>query len=133
MNRGIFLEKISYVPIVMIYCTSNLSVYYDMKMSLVYKYRVSGGKLWKVIQFWEREGRIFLMFKIRFHLVQTWPFYDISSFFDLCMVLFHKLVFSKKNFFFIFFQKKFFFSIFRIINWCQKYIFIYTRLWSFII
>ena len=46
----------------------------------------------------------FLMFKIRFHILQIWTFYDISSFFDL---LLHKIVFfQKKNFFPYFFQKK---------------------------
>ena len=46
----------------------------------------------------------FLMFKIRFHILQIWTFYDISSFFDL---LLHKIVFfSKKKFFFLFFSKK---------------------------
>ena len=51
----------------------------------------------------------FLMFKTRFHILQTWKFYDISSFFALSKVLFHKLVFFKKrNFFLIFFSKIFF-------------------------
>ena len=45
----------------------------------------------------------FLMFKIRFHILQIWTFYDISSFFDL---LLHKLVFFKKKFFFPIFFKK---------------------------
>ena len=46
----------------------------------------------------------FLMFKICiFYILQTWTFYDISSFFDLNKALFHKLVFSKKIFFFNFF------------------------------
>ena len=40
----------------------------------------------------------FLMFKIRFHILQTLKFYDISSFFDLSLALFHKLVFFKNNF-----------------------------------
>ena len=46
----------------------------------------------------------FLMFKIRFHILQIWTFYDISSFFDL---LLQKLISFQKNFFYpIFFQKK---------------------------
>ena len=50
----------------------------------------------------------FLMFKIRFHILQTLKFYDISSFFDLSLALFHKLVFFKNNFLY----QKFFLKIF---------------------
>ena len=50
----------------------------------------------------------FLMFKIRFHILQTLKFYDISSFFDLSLALFHKLVFFKNNFLY----QKFFFENF---------------------
>ena len=42
----------------------------------------------------------FSMFQIHFYILQIWPFYNISSFFDLCKTLFHKSVFFKKNFFF---------------------------------
>ena len=73
------------------------------------------------------------MFKIRFHILQTWTFYDLSSFFDLSKAFFHKLIFFQKNFFSNFFFKNNFFSILFIINWCPKYVFIYTRLWSFMI
>ena len=57
----------------------------------------------------------FLKFQIRFHILQTWKFYDISSFFDLRKVVFHKSDFFQKNFFskiFFIFSKKFFFEIF---------------------
>ena len=43
-------------------------------------YWVSGCRLWKVIRLWEKEGRIFLIFKIHFHILKTYTFYDISSF-----------------------------------------------------
>ena len=75
----------------------------------------------------------FLMVKIRFYILQIWPFYNISSFFDLCKTLFHKSVFFQKNFFFNIFFQKHFFCILWIINWCLKYVFICTRLWSFMI
>ena len=60
-------------------------------------YRVSGRKLWKVISFWEREGWIFLMFKTRFHILQTWAFYDISSFFDFQIFFLYQKFFLKKT------------------------------------
>ena len=47
----------------------------------------------------------FLMFKIHFHILNIWTFYDLSSFFDLSQALFHKLVFFKKIFFSYFFSK----------------------------
>ena len=69
---------------------------------------------------------IFLMFKIRFHILQIWTFYDISSFFDL---LIHKLVFStkKKSYFFQKKKLKIFLKIF-----CLKCLLIIfeTQLWS---
>ena len=52
----------------------------------------------------------FLMVKISFSILQIWPFYNISSFFDLCKTLFHKSVFFKKNFFFNIFFKNIFFA-----------------------
>ena len=57
----------------------------------------------------------FLMSRIHFHILQTWKFYDISSFFDLRKVVFHKSDFFQKKFFskiFFIFSKKFFFEIF---------------------
>ena len=78
-------------------------------MPKVLSYRVSELELDKVIRLWERERLIFLIFRIYFLILQTCPFYDISSFFVLRKALFHKLVFfSKKNFFQICFPKIFF-------------------------
>ena len=56
------------------------------------------------------------MSRIHFHILQTWKFYDISSFFDLRKVIFHKSdFFQKKNFFqnFFYFFKKVFFRNFQ--------------------
>ena len=80
-------------------------------------YRVTGLKLYLFrTQIFHLRNN-FMMFKIRFYILQIMTFYDISSFFDLSKVLFHKLIFfKKKNFFLIFFFKKFFFLIFFVCN-----------------
>ena len=77
----------------------------------LYRYRVPQLKLDYSRRLFFHLLNNFLMFKIRFHILQIWTFYDISSFFDL---LLHKLVFFKKKNFSYFFQKnlKFFFENF---------------------
>ena len=76
-------------------------------------YRVTGLKLYLFrTQIFHLRNN-FMMFEIRFYILQIMTFYDISSFFDLSKAFFHKLIFSKKNFFFWFFFQKFFFKIFQ--------------------
>ena len=67
-------------------------------------YRVPQLKLYNSRRLFFHLINKFLMFKIYFHILQTCPFYDISSFFDLSYVLFHKLVFFKFFFSLIFFS-----------------------------
>ena len=47
-------------------------------------YRVPQLKLYNSRRLFFHLPNIFLMFKIRFHILQIWTFYDLSSFFDLC-------------------------------------------------
>ena len=54
----------------------------------------------------------FMMFEIRFYILQIMTFYDISSFFDITKLFFHKLYFFQKKFFcWFFFQKNFVFHL----------------------
>ena len=90
-------------------------------------YRVPQLKLYNSRRLFFHLLNNFLLFKIHFHILQIWTFYDISSFFDL---LLQKLVFFKKINFFLFFSKKikkFFLKIF-----CLKCLLIIfeTQLWS---
>ena len=104
-----------------------------IELQLIYRYRVPHLKPYNSRRLFFHLTNNFLMFKMRFYILQIWPFYNISSFFDLCKTLFHKSVFFKKNFFFDIFFSNTFFCILWIINWCLKYVFICTRLWSFMI
>ena len=70
-------------------------------------YRVPQLKLYNSRSLFCHLINIFMMFKICFHILKIWTFYDLSSFFDLCQTLFHKSVFFK-NFFNIFFFKNIF-------------------------
>ena len=74
------------------------------KICLFYQfYRVPQLKLYNSGRLFFHLLNNFLMFKIRFHILQIWTFYDISSFFDL---LLQKLIFFQKNIFILFFSKK---------------------------
>ena len=74
-------------------------------------YRVTGLKLYLFRTQLDHVRNNFLMFQIRFHILQIMTFYDISSFFDITKLFFHKLYFFQKNLFADFFQKNFVFHL----------------------
>ena len=83
------------------------------------KYRVSHLKLDNSRRLFFHLIDNFLMLRIHLYILQTWKFYDISSFFDLRKVVFHKSDFFQKKFFskiFFIFSKKVFFSKFSVCN-----------------
>ena len=109
----------------------NPAIYFAYSMCMTY--RVTGLKLYLFRTQIDHVRNNFLMFQIRFHILQIMTFYDLSSFFDITKLFFHKLYFFQKKFFCLFFSKKILFSILWIINWRSKYVFIYSRLWIFMI
>ena len=100
---------------VFVFSSATILMSYLVSVSISY-YRVPQLKLYNSRSLFFHLIDNFLMSRIHFHILQTWKFYDISSFFDLRKVIFHKSDFFQKKIFskiFFIFSKKFFFRNFQ--------------------
>ena len=86
-------------------------------------------KLFLFFQFFESKTDV----QNAFSYTQDYEFLWYIIIFGFKLGTFSQNNFFKKKFFFIIFFSNYFFSILWFINWCPKYVFIYTRLWSFMI